>query len=216
MKNKQDYFIRSSFAFLFFVMLGYTVRFYPMSLVTFDDTIQNAVRGNLPNSFTLFFKHVTVLGNVLSQVILVASLSLIFYLKKWKAEALFLLTNGLMSGLVVMLFKLIYQRLRPSLEHIVYAGGFSFPSGHALGSMMIYGALLIIFLGRVTNKKWRYLLVSFMIGLILLIGISRIYLGVHYPTDVIGGFVCGFGFLNLFFPYYQEKRFKWRFQSKQE
>ncbi|MCK1258009.1 hypothetical protein MX099_09350, partial [Streptococcus uberis] len=76
---------------------------------------------------------------------LVASLSLIFYLKKWKAEALFLLTNGLMSGLVVMLFKLIYQRLRPSLEHIVYAGGFSFPSGHALGSMMIYGALLIIF-----------------------------------------------------------------------
>lgn len=81
---------------------------------------------------------------------------------------------------------------------------------------MIYGALLIIFLGRVTNKKWRYLLVSFMTGLILLIGISRIYLGVHYPTDVIGGFVCGFGFLNLFFPYYQEKRFKWRFQSKQE
>lgn len=215
MKNKQDYFIKSSFAFLFFVMLGYTVRYYPTSLVTVDDTIQNLIRGSLPSHLTQFFKIVTVLGNVFSQMILVTFFAIFFVYKKWKVEALFLITNGLVSGLVVMLFKLIYQRLRPSLEHIVYAGGFSFPSGHALGSMMIYGALLIIFLGRIKSQQWKYLISFVMIAIIILIGLSRIYLGVHYPTDVLGGFICGFGFLNLFYPYYQEKRFKWRFQSKQ-
>ncbi|VTS18969.1 PAP2 superfamily protein [Streptococcus pseudoporcinus] len=216
MKTKQTYLLRSSFAFLIFVMLGYTVQFYPYSLVVFDDRVQNAIRGSLPDQLTSVFRAITYMGNVSTQVLVVALLTILFLIKKWKTEALFQLTNGLLAGLLVTGFKFVYQRARPSLEHIVYAGGYSFPSGHAMGAMMIYGALMVILLGRFQKKSTKILVILTFSTLILLIGLSRIYLGVHYPTDVIGGFVLGYGILNLLYPYYKEKRFEWRFQSKQK
>ncbi|MGT2958617.1 phosphatase [Streptococcus bovimastitidis] len=216
MKNRQEYLLRSSFAFLFFVMLGYTVQFYPETLVAFDKSIQETIRGTLPEQATHFFRTITYMGNVSTQTAVVVIVTILLFLIKWKAEALFFLANGVLAGILISGFKLIYQRARPTLEHIVYAGGFSFPSGHAMGSFMIYGAILLILLNRFQDKTIRLILILAFFSLILLIGLSRIYLGVHYPTDVIGGFTIAYGVLNLLYPFYIKKRFEWRFQSKQK
>lgn len=197
-------------------MLGYTVQFYPNTLHWFDSSIQNAVRGQLPNNLTSIFKAITVIGNVLTQFILVFLFAAIFYFKKWKIEALLVLINGAVAGILIVAFKHVYQRLRPDLEHLVHAGGFSFPSGHSLGSFLIFGTLIIIIHDRVKHRLLKYFLQVILGLLILLIGLSRIYLGVHYPSDVFGGFVLGYGILNLIYPYYLKKRFEWRFHSKQQ
>lgn len=216
MNNKQEYLLKSSFAFLIFVLIGYTVQFYPETLNSFDTTIQSFVRGQLPDGLTQFFRLITVSGNVLSQVIIVAVATIIFFLLKWKSEAYFILASGSLAGIIIMVMKLIYHRHRPTLEHLVFAPGFSFPSGHALGSIMIFGALALILMGRVHSRGAKLAIQILIAMFIILVGLSRIYLGVHFPSDVIGGFVLGYGVLNLLYYYYNQKRFEWRFQSIQK
>ncbi|TLM99937.1 phosphatase PAP2 family protein, partial [bacterium] len=87
--------------------------------------------------------------------------------------------------------KLLFHRQRPGLPHLVEVTGLSFPSGHAMVSFSFYGLLIYLvwlnFSGRVIK-----LLITVILGfLILAIGISRIYLGVHYPSDVLAGFSAG-------------------------
>lgn len=216
MTARQIFWLRSSFAFLLFVFLGYVVRFYPQNLVTFDSQIQTFVRGSLPEFLTAFFKTVTVLGNPEVQIGLVVVLFLFFYLiKGWKIEGFYQVFNGLMAGLLILVLKNLYQRPRPSLEHLVHAGGYSFPSGHSLGAMLIFGTVMIVLRQRFKGRSWLPLVQLALAGLIILIGLSRIYLGVHYPSDVLAGFALGYGLLNLTYPIYDQKRFEWRFQGKQ-
>ena len=122
---------------------------------------------------------------------------------------------GLIDVLLVLSLKNLYQRPRPSIRHLVTETGYSFPSAHSLVLMLIVGSMIIIAHQRISRKSVRYL-VEFLLGLaIFLIGLSRIYLGVHYPTDVIASFILGYGVLNLVYPFYDELRFEWRFKNKQ-
>lgn len=217
MKNKQLYLTRASFAILAFVMLGYVVRFYPEQLVVFDQPIQSAIRGSLPNFLTSLFKSITLVGNTSTQVILVLAISaFLYFVKKWKVEAGLVALSGVLAGVLIVVLKNIYDRPRPSIEHLVHADGFSFPSGHSLGAFLIFGSLLIVLHQRL-EKSWRKTVFeALLVLLIAFIGLSRIYLGVHYPTDVLAGFVMGYGVLNLLYPFYDQKRFEWRFQAKQK
>ncbi|MBJ8326076.1 phosphatase PAP2 family protein [Streptococcus pacificus] len=217
MKQKQQHLLVASFSILFFVMLGYLVKFFPQTLIGFDTTIQNAVRGQLPQMATVFLSHITIIGNVLSQVIIVTALFLFFYfVKKWRAEGLFVLLSGSLAGLLILLFKNIYGRLRPDIPHLIIEHGFSFPSGHATGALLIFGSLFIICQQRLKDGLLKKLVLLALAALIIIIPISRIYLGVHYPSDVLAGLLLAFGCLNLIFPYYDEWRFKWRFKSLQK
>lgn len=113
------------------------------------------------------------------------------------------------------LLKNVYQRPRPTIQHLVEEGGFSFPSGHALASTLVVGALVIIVSQRVKNRHLRHLLQVLLMVFILTIMTSRVYLGVHYPTDVLGSLFLGLGMLHIEFPYYDKLRFQWRFRRKQ-
>lgn len=80
---------------------------------------------------------------------------------------------------------------------------------------MFYGTILLILPIFIKNKTVR-LCVQILLGIeIFMIGVSRIYLGVHFPSDILGGFCLGLAWLLLSYPIYLEKRFVWRFQSKQ-
>jgi undecaprenyl-diphosphatase len=163
---------------------------------------------------TSFFKSVTVLGNTASQVVGIALFAGYFFFRKnWRAEAGFVLVSGVLGGLLILLLKKLYARPRPSIEWLIEEHGFSFPSGHTTGAILIFGALLIIASQRMDKGLFKSLVRGFLITLIVTIALSRIYLGVHYPTDILGGWLLGLAVLNLIYPIYMDFRFKLRFKG---
>ena len=216
MKNKQTFLTKGSFALLLFVILGYVVKFHPNYLKDFDSLIQITLRGDLPHTLTFFFSSVTSLINTPVIMTWVAVLAGFFLYKKWWSEAILLIGNLALTGLLVAFLKNIYQHSRPAIQHLVEEGGFSFPSGHALASTLIFGTLLIIVSQRIKSVQTKRILQSLMIVMIFIIMTSRVYLGVHYPTDVLGSFLLGLGILHVEFPYYDKLRFQWRFAGKQK
>ncbi|HHV5882927.1 TPA: phosphatase PAP2 family protein, partial [Streptococcus agalactiae] len=181
--------IQAFIAIILFFSLGLVIKYWPDTVIAFDQTIQESVRGQLPNLSTRFFKLITVIGNTVSQIA-IAIMSVTFcYLKKWYPQARFIAVNAIISGICILSLKLIFQRVRPTLPHLVFAGGYSFPSGHSMGTFMIFGSIIILLQYYMPNSIWKLLCQGILGLLIFLIGLSRIYLGVHFPTDVLAGFI---------------------------
>lgn len=115
---------------------------------------------------------------------------LLFALVCRNINGLFLLISTGNSAILTLIFKQIFLRTRPEHLRLIEQGGYSFPSGHAMVSVCVYGYLLVLAL-QIKNKVLKYIVVSLLFILIVSIGISRIYVGVHYPTDVIAGYLLG-------------------------
>ena len=216
MKNKQTYLMKGSFALLLFVILGYIVKFYSEMLAGFDQPIQTAIRGDLPDALTFLFRIITHLIDIPVIITWVLIVALIFYRKQWKMESYLMLGNLALAGILIVTFKNIYQRPRPEILHLVEEKGFSFPSGHSLAVTIMVGTLIVIFSQRIMNSTWRKV-VQIGLGIYLVsVLVSRIYLGVHYPSDVIASLCVGLGVLFMEFPFYDKLRFQWRFKGKQK
>ncbi len=216
MKNKQEHWAKASFALLIFMILGYVIRFYPQQLTGFDSTIQSTLRGDLPAALTAFFTKVTHVMDTKIIVIWVGLLMAVFAYKKWYSEALLLGSNLVLTGLLVLLLKNIYQRPRPAILHLVVEKGFSFPSGHSLASTLVLGSLIIMIGQRLKHQIARYVLQGVLLLEIGIIAASRVYVGVHYPSDVLGSMILGLAVLQFEYPLYDRLRFQWRFTGKQK
>ena len=216
MKDKQTYLMKGSFALLLFVIIGYIVKFYPEMLVSFDQPIQTAIRGDLPETVTLLFRAITHLIDIPVIISWVLIVAFIFYRKQWKMESYLMLGNLTLAGILIVTFKNIYQRPRPEIVQLVEEKGFSFPSGHSLAVTLMVGSLIVILSQRIKNTTWRKV-VQIGLGIYLVsVLVSRIYLGVHYPSDVIASLCVGLGVLFMEFPFYDKLRFQWRFKGKQK
>ena len=216
MKDKQTFMMKGSFALLLFVILGYIVKFYPNMLIGFDQPIQTAIRGDLPDSLTFLFRTITHLIDIPVIITWVLIVAFIFYRKQWKLESYLMLGNLTLAGILIVTFKNIYQRPRPEIVHLVEEKGFSFPSGHSLVVTLMVGSLIVILSQRIKNTTWRKV-VQIGLGIYLVsVLVSRIYLGVHYPSDVIASLCVGLGVLFMEFPFYDKLRFQWRFKGKQK
>ena len=216
MKDKQTYLTKGSFALLLFVILGYVVKFYPEQLVTLDSSVQTAIRGDLPETLTLIFRGITRLIDLPIVISWAIILIAIFYLKKWKTESLLVAGNLGLAGILIVSLKHLYQRPRPDILHLVEEKGFSFPSGHSLAVTLLIGSLIIILGQRVKNTTTKLALQG-LLGLYLVsVLVSRVYLGVHYPSDVLASLSLGLGILFIEFPFYDKLRFQWRFKGKQK
>lgn len=109
--------------------------------------------------------------------------------------AVFLVVTTLGGGLLDTIVKEVVDRARPSLvDPVATAHGKSFPSGHAMSSTFTYGALLLVYLP-VVRRRLRPVLLALAVALVAAIGFSRLALGVHYITDVVGGVVLGLAWL---------------------
>ena len=216
MKDKQTFMMKGSFALLLFMIIGYIVKFYPEMLVGFDQPIQTAIRGDLPETLTLLFRAITHLIDIPVIISWVLIVAFIFYRKQWKMESYLMLGNLTLAGILIVTFKNIYQRPRPEIVHLVEEKGFSFPSGHSLAVTLMVGSLIVILSQRIKNTAWRKV-VQILLSLYLVsVLVSRIYLGVHYPSDVIASLCVGLGVLFMEFPFYDKLRFQWRFKGKQK
>ena len=95
------------------------------------------------------------------------------------------------ASLLNFLLKLLFERERPELFRVVEVAGYSFPSGHAMVSLCVYGMMAFLISRRIHRWGWRLAVGMSAMVLVAAIGVSRIYLGVHYPTDVVAGYAAG-------------------------
>ena len=145
---------------------------------------------NTVNNKIMLF--ITFLGK--HQFLIPANLILIFYfllITKQNWFSIRVITIAISSLVLMLLLKQLFQRKRPLSPLLKAARGLSFPSGHAIMAVTFYG-LLVYILQHIIETDWlKYLLTVLVIGLIILIGFSRVYLRVHYASDVLGGFIIG-------------------------
>lgn len=147
------------------------------------------------DSVTPIMKCITWFGSA-TCLILITLLSFLFF--KDRIISYLLCINLIVITVFNQLFKFMFKRPRPSGFRIIEESGYSFPSGHSMVSMAFYGFLLYLIYKRVSNKYLKWGLIFGIALLIILIGISRIYLGVHYTSDVLGGFLVSIAYLILF------------------
>lgn len=154
----------------------------------FDDAVYDLVYKNHNDILDFFFIHYTKLGNTIPTVII--SFAIFIVLQK-KDKLLF--ASAMVSTLFTnQIIKHIIQRPRPPLERrLVEQGGYSYPSGHTMMSLCLYGILIYLIITKVKDKKLKIIFTTLLTIMALLIGVSRIYVGVHYPSDVLGGYFCG-------------------------
>ena len=157
--------------------------------------INSLIAGNA--TLVAVVKAVTWLGSggVLWTVIGAATVILALR-RQWRLAAYLLVTG---AGALVLdpILKSLVGRLRPVVAHpIAHGTGNSFPSGHSLGSIVCYGAILLVFLPA-ARGRWRPAFITVIVALIAMIGISRILLGVHYLSDVLGAWAVGITWLGI-------------------
>ena len=163
---------------------------------SFDNAVISMVCNTNPANVA-FAKTFTNLGN--TNVITIETIILFIILIVFKQYAYAFFTAGVMicANAYNWIIKHAVQRHRPLAHHLVYADGYSFPSGHSVGSAALFGVLIILTILLVKSKFWKTLLIIIWALFPILIGYTRIFVHVHYPSDVFGGWIEGITFVLL-------------------
>lgn len=149
----------------------------------------------ISDGFTPIAKGITHLGGVYGIGIVTAVLLLVL---KEKREKILVLVNLFLVVALNQCLKQLVQRPRPTEYRIIDQAGYSFPSGHSMVSMAFYGYLIYLIYQHIGQSLWKWIGIAALGALILSIGVSRIYLGVHYTSDVLAGFLLSAAYLILF------------------
>ena len=162
------------------------------TLADFDQQITDFVISQRSPELTKYFIFVTKVGDVYGYLIVLAITIIIsaFIFKRWKYVGQITLVLAL-ATISNMMLKRAIDRARPGIEHLVSVETLSYPSGHAMSAMALYGFLVYLLYTFRMNKLLKAGGIFLLAVLILSIGISRIYLGVHFPSDIVGGFIAG-------------------------
>ncbi|MFS0881533.1 phosphatase PAP2 family protein [Metabacillus niabensis] len=165
---------------------------------SFDKAVISTVRSFSSETMDAVMLFITELGSSFTLgTLLLVGMILLFLKRKDKVASLFFFLVVAGGGLVNSLLKNLFERERPNVNRLIEIDGFSFPSGHSMGSMLFYGFLVYLLFRSKQRKQRKIGLGILLCIIILLIGISRIYLGVHYPSDVLAGFIAGFIWLSI-------------------
>lgn len=163
------------------------------ALARYDSRITDFFISYRSPPLTKFMQFITNVGDFYGYLFMATLSTIFFYIlfKNWRYvfEILFVI---IVAGLSNVALKQVINRARPDAEHLVSVASLSYPSGHAMSAISFYGFLIYIIYNLKLNRWFKTGLIIIFSLLILGIGISRIYLGVHYPSDVAGGFIAGF------------------------
>ena len=212
--NKKIYYISGAITTLAFFILALFVRIdFTHGPFPFDRPIQTwAFHLQSSSGLTYFFSHMTNIFGDKGGIIVAVLLALVLYLLfKQKEATIWFAATVVLSLALNTVIKVIIGRERPDIHRLAAfanEAGKSFPSGHSIFATIIFGSIFFICLGKLKNRSSKILLGILCIILIALIMFSRIFVGVHYPSDTIGGFLEGISILLLTYPTYikyQEK-----------
>ena len=159
----------------------------------FDNFIYQSVSFFRCSFLDNYFIFITKFANALIIVFVV----LIFLLITRNRYGVFLLVSSIDAVIMTTLIKVVVKRVRPEELRLISQGGYSFPSGHSMMSICVYGYLLYLAIKHIKNKIIKILVSSILFLVILSIGVSRIYVGVHFASDVLAGFSLGISYLCL-------------------
>jgi undecaprenyl-diphosphatase len=165
-------------------------------LADFDKAVIRLI-GALPSDVQPFMERISILGNFYEDIVIIVLIAAYELIRRHYNRALVSILT-LTAFPLFFLVKETVTRARPSGEFIIAQGlpGFSFPSGHAVTSAAAFGLLAVMMFSHL-KWPWRNLAFALCIAIIVIIGISRVYLGAHYPTDVIAGWILALLVLSL-------------------
>ncbi|RHW43436.1 PAP2 family protein [Neobacillus notoginsengisoli] len=186
-------------------------------LIHFDQNIIQYVQGFESPKLTAMMKLFSLIGGTMA--VMVISLLAIFILYiafKHRSELVLFIAVMVGANFLFLSLKQVFHRARPDLHRLAEASNYSFPSGHATMAFALYGALTFLLWRHISSQIGRVLLIILSAFMILTIGISRIYLGVHYPSDIMGGYFISAFWLTFaigFYQRYKERQYKRKLAS---
>ena len=189
MKNKIIAFV----LFTIFILLGVLIKLD--LLVTIDNLMYKIITIRMNDYITYFYKFITFLGSTEFIIFLCVFFLILFFILKKQKTGVIIPSVLLFSTIVNSIIKILFGRSRPDVLKLVLEESYSFPSGHTMAAVSMYGILIYIVNKSNINKKLKIIL-SIILGIIpLLVALSRVYLGAHYITDVIGAIILATGIL---------------------
>lgn len=168
----------------------------------FDNFIYNIIIKIKCQPVTIFFKFISFLCS--TWFIIIATI-LIMIFSKNKKNAFLIALNIFLCVILNQTLKFIFVRERPLDINLIIENGYSFPSGHSMLSLAFYGLFLYIIDHKKIKRSYKLLYSSLLSLLVLLIGISRIYLGVHFASDVIAGYAISMAYLIVYIKLFYKK-----------
>jgi undecaprenyl-diphosphatase len=182
-------FITSLIFAIFFGLIAILI--HDRQLDLFDQTLIQFIQAFESPIITTVMRTFTFIGSGLVVACLVLIMAIFLYsVLGHRRELIFFIGVIMGSSLLNEVLKWIFHRARPTIHRIIEAAGYSFPSGHSMAAFTLYGVLAFLLWRNLSTSLKRNLIVIFSVVMILMIGISRIYLGVHYPSDVLGGYMA--------------------------
>ncbi len=180
-------------SFIIFIILSILV--LSKKDIAIDALVYNKISSLIKNNLTNNIKLLTYLG---SGVVVIGITVFVIIFFKNKKYGLFLSIDLALITIIQIILKNIFTRSRPLDIVLIKEKGYSFPSGHSLTSMAFYGLIIYLIYNSKLKRQEKIIYITLFSIFILIVGLSRIYLGVHFFTDVVGGFTFSICFLIIY------------------
>ncbi|MGM1045369.1 MAG: phosphatase PAP2 family protein [Bacillota bacterium] len=172
----------------------------------FDSFFIELVRGFEQPAITDIAKGFSYIGSTVPIIVICVAVSVLLYALRLRREIILFFTVVLGSQILNMVLKMSFRRIRPDINRLVEVTGYSFPSGHSMAAFALYGILTYLLWKNLNTVLRRVFVLILFSVMILGIGLSRIYLGVHYPSDVFGGYLASCSWLMFSIGMYESLR----------
>lgn len=197
-------FLISMISFIGFVTLAALVK--RQSLATFDLAILTTVQAwehPLITDIAIGLSFIGSIGPVIVLCLIV--IAVLYWVLGHRMEILLLIVVVFGSSILNLLLKWVFQRARPDIHRLIEITGYSYPSGHSMAAFSFYSVLTYLLWRHIDSRAGRGALISISVIMILGIGLSRVYLGVHYPSDIVGGYLAACAWLSFLVRSYEKR-----------
>lgn len=172
-----------------------TITLLSGKIISLDNKVHNIIINLRKEKLT---DTMIIITNICSTYSLIGISLLALICLKNKKIPILIIMNLISATLLSQIFKFIIRRERPIGINLIEESGYSYPSGHSMVSMAFFGLIAYLIYKNIKNKFYKTLSIISLLVVIFLIGFSRIYLGVHYFSDVLAGFLTAIAYLMIF------------------